>query len=176
MQEYGEAVEDARWQNMMEETLLARQCASREVHDLDPRRFRNFLDQAVATGVPHGALPDIILEVAGSNWVGNIITQDPRGDWERTATPEQARAVLEAARREGLDAFVQATLAHAMGLSPREAGLPEHHTPGPLAREVMVQACLAGIPGEAVDYIMDILNSEDETPAGTEVTGTSPDD
>ena len=114
-------------------------------------RFSEFVSALQQQDLRHGAMLEVLAAVAGDEPdVSEHLLRDSDFDTE-FATLRQARAIITAARRQGLDSV---KLAAAMGHEAGESGVTPPSTDYATVSILLGEARAAGLPHEAIDRIL----------------------
>ncbi len=114
-----------------DEVRLLRSRADTKTHDVTRENLESIIQAARDAGSPLGFTRQIVMEICEENpRVARNLMRDSRLEWQKCVTEEQAEAVLQFAREQGLDSYAVLALDQAMGhhlTRPEEERTDQQH-------------------------------------------------
>ena len=149
----------------LSDLLLPHACALLDLvnaglHDVSRAGFDAFIARLQEQDLRHGAMLDVVTAVAGTDHdVWEYLLDDSDFDTE-FANRRQARAIIAAGRRQGLDAVKLAKLARTMGHDAEDLGVTLPATNHEAVQTLLRVALEAGFHHDAIDRIHQFMDPQ----------------
>ena len=136
-------------ENFCQAAKANKKVAESGLHTVRPRDLEALMESAKRDGMPRGATATMTRKLTHDDLhVSRYICQQGNYEWTRSASVQQAKSVLSAARNQGMDQHGICNMARAMGYNPWELEEETPDTDPETVERIFRQAISIGIPEE----------------------------